>query len=223
MGRPDCPGCRELEQRVAALEAQLAAARKHSGNSSKPPSSDIVKPPKDDPQGQNKKRRRGGQPGHAKHERPEFPPEQIDQTQDYTLTQCPDCGGKLQNAAAAPRLIQQVEISDKPGRIEEHRVLAYWCRHCQRVHYGALPQAVEKAGLAGPKLTALVGFLKGACHCSFSTIQKYFHDVLRMSISRGQLRKLCGMVAHGLKDAYEELLDVLPGQARANVDETGHK
>ena len=37
------------------------------------------------------------------HERPEFPPEQIDQTQDYTLTQCPDCGGKLQNAAAAPR------------------------------------------------------------------------------------------------------------------------
>ena len=147
---------------MAALEAQLAAARKHSGNSSKPPSSDIVKPPKDDPQGQNKKRRRGGQPGHAKHERPEFPPEQIDQTQDYTLTQCPDCGGKLQNAAAAPRLIQQVEISDKPVRIEEHRGLAYWCRHCQRVHYGALPQAVEKAGLAGPKLTALVGFLKGA-------------------------------------------------------------
>ena len=86
-------------------------------------------------------------PGHPKHERPEFPPEQIDQTQDYTLTQCPDCGGKLQNAAAAPRLIQQVEISDKPVRIEEHRGLAYWCRHCQRVHYGALPQAVEKLSL----------------------------------------------------------------------------
>jgi len=207
---------------VAALEAQLAAARKHSGNSSKPPSSDIVKPPKDDPQGQNKKRRRGGQPGHAKHERPEFPPEQIDQTQDYTLTQCPDCGGKLQNAAAAPRLIQQVEISDKPVRIEEHRGLAYWCRHCQRVHYGALPQAVEKAGLAGPKLTALVGFLKGACHCSFSTIRKYLRDVVRITISRGHLAKLVAKVSASLQQTYEEVLAVLPGEARLNVDETGH-
>jgi transposase len=222
MGRPDCPGCRELEQRVAALEAQLAAARKHSGNSSKPPSSDIVKPPKDGPLGKNNKRRRGGQPGHAKHERPEFLPEQIDQTQNYTLTQCPDCGGKLQNADAAPRVIQQVEIIDKPVRIEEHRGLAYWCRHCQRVHYGALPQAVEKAGLAGPKLTALVGFLKGACHCSFSTIRKYLRDVVRIAISRGQLAKLVAKVSASLQHTYEELLAALPGEARLNVDETGH-
>jgi len=207
---------------VAVLEAQLAAARKHSGNSSKPPSSDIVKPPKDSPQGKNKKRRRGGQPGHPKHERPQFPPEQIDQTQDYTLTQCPDCGGKLQNADATPWVIQQVEIIDKPVRIEEHRGRAYWCRHCQRVHYGALPQAVEKAGLAGPKLTALVGFLKGACHCSFSTIRKYLRDVVGITISRGQLAKLVSKVSASLKQTYEELLAALPGAARLNVDETGH-
>lgn len=207
---------------MAVLEAQLAAARKHSGNSSKPPSSDIVKPPKDSPQGKNKKRHRGGQPGHPKHERPEFPPEQIDQTQDYTLTQCPDCGGKLQNADATPRVIQQVEIIDKPVRIEEHRRLAYWCRHCQRVHYGALPQAVEKAGLVGPKLTALVGFLKGACHCSFSTIRKYLRDVVGITISRGQLAKLVSKVSASLQQTYEELLAALPGAARLNVDETGH-
>jgi transposase len=207
---------------VAVLEAQLAAARKHSGNSSKPPSSDIVKPPKDSPQGKNKKRHRGGQPGHPKHERPEFPSEQIDQTHDYTLTQCPDCGGKLQNADATPRVIQQVEIIDKPVRIEEHRGRAYWCRHCQRVHYGALPQAVEKAGLAGPKLTALVGFLKGACHCSFSTIRKYLRDVVGITISRGQLAKLVSKVSASLQQTYEELLAALPGAARLNVDETGH-
>lgn len=207
---------------MAALEAQLAAARKHSGNSSQPPSSDIVKPAKDGPQGKNQQRRRGGQPGHAKHERPEFPPEQIDQTQDYTLTQCPDCGGKLQNADAAPRRIQQVEIIDKPVRIEEHRGLAYWCRHCQRVQYGALPQAVEKAGLAGPKRTALVGFLKGACHGSFSTIRKYLRDVVRITISRGQLAKRVAKVSVSLQQTYEELLAALPGEARLNVDETGH-
>ncbi|HHN46780.1 MAG TPA: hypothetical protein ENN09_04990 [Planctomycetes bacterium] len=34
----------QLEQRIAALEAELARARKDSSNSSKPPSSDLVKP-----------------------------------------------------------------------------------------------------------------------------------------------------------------------------------
>src|SRR5579864_7172863 len=142
MEGPDCQGCRErdariseLERRLAALEAHLAAALKHSGNSSKPPSSDIVKPPKDPVRGKRRKRRRGGQPGHPKHERPAFPPEQIDQTRDYLLTYCPDCGSKLEDAKAAPRVIQQVEIIDKPIRIKEHRGLAYWCRHCRQVHY----------------------------------------------------------------------------------------
>jgi transposase len=229
MGSPGCPGCRELqaragelERRVALLEAQLAAARKHSGNSSKPPSSDIVKPPKGKPHGKNHKRRRGGQPKHPKHERPAFPPEQIDQTRDYTLTQCPDCGGKLQDASTAARVIQQVEIIDKPIRIKEHRGLAYWCPHCGQLHYGPLPRAVEKAGLVGPKLTALVGFLKGACHASFSTIRKFLRDVVRVQISRGQLAKLVSKVSASLQRTYDQLLAALPGEARLNVDETGH-
>ena len=41
-----CQNCIALELRVAALEAELAKARKNSANSSKPPSSDIVKPPR---------------------------------------------------------------------------------------------------------------------------------------------------------------------------------
>jgi transposase len=229
MASPDCSGCRardariaDLERRLAAVEGRLAASRKHSGNSSKPPSSDIVKPPKDPPGHTQQKRRRGGQPGHPKHERPAFPPEQIDNTQEYTLTQCPDCGGKLQDASTAPRVIQQVEIIDKPVRIKEHHGLAYWCSHCRQVHYGQLPQAVEKAGLAGPKLTALVGFLKGVCHASFSTIRKFLRDVVRVTISRGQLAKLVSKVSASLQHTYDQLLAALPGEARLNVDETGH-
>jgi hypothetical protein len=41
--RTRCAKCVRLRARVAELEAQLAAARKHSGNSSKPSSGDIVK------------------------------------------------------------------------------------------------------------------------------------------------------------------------------------
>jgi hypothetical protein len=52
-----------------------------------------------------------------------FPPEELDVSHDYTLDQCPDCGSTLEDADSAPRLIQQVEIIEKPIRIEQHRGL----------------------------------------------------------------------------------------------------
>ena len=128
--RTGCPECARLHARVAELETQLAVARKTSRTSSRPPSSDIVKPPKS--KNGRKKRKRGAQEGHLRHERPVFTPEQITQTQDYTLECCPDCGGTLADADTAPRVIQQVEIKEIPIEVKEHRGLAYWCANCQR-------------------------------------------------------------------------------------------
>jgi hypothetical protein len=72
-------------------------------------------------------------------------------------------------------------------------------------------------------LTAFVGFLKGACHMSISSIRKLFRDVLKVPVSRRLLAKVIGKVSASLKDPYEELLRMLPEQDRLNVDETGHK
>lgn len=216
-----CPECERLEARVSALEAELAAARKNSGTSSKPPSSDIVKPPKDNTH-RKKNRKCGGQKGHPRHDRPPFTQEQIDDTHDYALDCCPDCGGQLEDAEAAPRVIQQIEIVEKPVVIEEHRGLPYWCANCRQIHYGPLPAAVSEAGLIGPRLTALVAYLKGGCHASFSTIRKFLRDVIGVTISRGQLAKLVQKVSASLKQTYEELLAALPDAERLNVDETGH-
>jgi len=220
--RTRCPECDQLRTRIGELEAQLAAARKHSRNSSKPPSSDLVKPPKDLPRGKNKKRRRGGQKGHPRHERPLFPAEQITKTHDHILDSCPDCGGALSDVEEETRVVQQVELVEKPWRVDEHRGHAYWCSPCRKLHYAAIPKEVRKAGLAGPQLTALVAYLKGVCHNSFSTIRKLFRDVLKITISRGQLAKLVRKVSDSLKETYEELLAALPSAAQLNVDETGH-
>ena len=74
----------QLRNENKALREEIARLKKNSGNSSKPPSSDIVKPPKPKGRGKNK-RKRGGQKGHKKFERPDFTPEQIDQTIEYEL------------------------------------------------------------------------------------------------------------------------------------------
>ncbi len=232
-----CSSCEALTAQVAALQAsvvllteqvemlkeQLAKAKKDSSTSSKPPSSDIVKPNKRTGKGRRGKRKQGGQPGHAKHERPAFPPGMLDGAWEYHLSACPVCGDALLPSDEAPKTIQQIEIIQKPIRIDEHRGLAYWCDSCQKVHYAPLPPEVRKGGLFGPELTALVAYMKGTCHSSFSTIGKFLRDVLKVTVSRGYLRKLIAKVTDSLDHAYEELLSLLPGEEVVNVDETGHK
>jgi transposase len=228
-GTQPCARCADLEQRleqlcarVAQLEAELAAANKNSTNSSKPPSSDIVKPknkPKD-----GKKRKRGGQPGHPRHERPLFPDDQVDYT-DLHCVECPDCHGPIVPSKLPPKVIQQVELPLPSEMISVvgFRSHACWCRKCQQVHYAPFDEATRRAGLLGARLTALIAYLKGACHCSYSTIRKFIRDVLAIKISRGYLAKLIAKASTSLKDAYDALADRLPDEPRLNVDETGHK
>lgn len=210
------------DKRIAEMEAEVAKLKKNSSTSSKPPSSDIVKPQAGGRRGK-RKRKRGGQPGHEKHERPLFAPEQVDDSQDYNLNGCPDCGGPVERTEDVPRVIQQIELETKPVRIEEHRGFVVWCPKCQRKHTAPLPAEVERAGLVGPRLTAVVAYLKGGCHASFSIIRKYLRDVLGVTISRGQLRRLVEKVSKALDEAYKEILERLPFEDKLNVDETGHK
>lgn len=211
-----------LHQRIEQLERELATARKNSRTSSKPPSSDLVKPPKP-PQKKPGTRRAGGQPGHPKHERVAFPPEQLDKTVEYTLENCPCCGTTLEAAEKAPQIIQQVDILEIPVHIEEHRGLPSWCPSCRTVHYAPLPPHIVKGGLFGARLTALVAYMKGVCHASFSTIRKFLRDVIGMPVSRGHLRNVIAKVSDALEPAFDELLNALPDQAALHIDETGHK
>lgn len=227
----DCPECAKLRERVekleashAELEAALAKANKNSSNSSKPPSSDITHPPKSNKKpGRPKKRKRGGQPGHARHTRSPFDEDQLDAIFEYRDQRCPCCGDPLVDADAEAKKFQQMDLVDQPVRIEEHRRVAQTCPNCGQLHFPPLPDELTRAGLVGPRLTALVGWLKGVCHMSFSSIRKYFRDVIRIPLSRGLLTKLVTKVSQSLQDPYDELLEQLAQEALLNVDETGHK
>lgn len=211
------------EQRIAELERKLASSGRNSSNSSKPPSSDIVKPPKPD-KGQGTKRHRGGQPGHPMHDRPPFEPDQVDLTQVHTLTGCPCCGGPVALTDNSPRILQKVELKDEvPWTVTQHESQAFSCARCQQVHYAPMPAEVERGGMLGPKLMALIAYLKAAHHASFSTIRKHFRDVLKLPISRGRLAKAAQQVSQSLEYTHEELGRLLVEQDTLRIDETGHK
>ena len=235
--RSRCRNCQRLQARVdalqnqahallaevASLRQQLAAARKDSSTSSKPPSSDIVKPPRPTPPQAQQPRSIGAQPGHLKHQRPLFPPEQVDHFQEHTLDACPACGGPLRRNAHFANVVQQVDIDKPPLRIAQHTSPEYWCAHCQKPYKAPLPSPIAKGGLVGPALTTLIAFMKGVCHASFSTIRTFLRDIVGVTISRGELAKILTKVSAALAPLYEELLRRLPHEAIVNADETGHK
>jgi transposase len=232
-----CPNCERLQAQVdalggqvdalqavvAQLQEQLACARKDSSTSAKPPSSDIVKPPKPSSATGQTPRRIGGQPGHPKHERAAFPPEQITLLAEHLLHGCPDCGGPLRRNGDFARVVQQVDVQPPVLTIEQHTCPEYWCSHCAKPYKADLPNHVETGGLLGPRLTTLIAYLKGACHASFSTIRKFLRDVVGVTVSRGQLAKVIAKVSAALAQPYDELLGRLPDESVLNVDETGHK
>jgi len=213
----------ELQEQNTRLVQSLAAAKKNSSNSSKPPSSDIVKPAGARPQPKGQ-RRIGAQPGHPKHERPPFPPEQIDQQIPYRLTRCPvNPAHRIRPAEDRRRVLQQLELADQPFVLTEHIAYGIWCYDCHCYHDAPLPEEVARAGLFGPRLTSLAVYLKAKVHASYSGIRDFLRDVVGVQVSRGYVAKLLRKASQAFGGPYDQLIELLPHQIQLNTDETGHK
>ena len=208
-----------LEKKVKAHEKTIAKLKKNSSNSSKRPSSDDITKPKK----KHGKNKIGGQPGHKRHVRHPFNEDEINKINEYLLSSCPHCNGQVDILDDKPRIIQQIEIKQVPIFKQEHRSYPVWCEQCQKVHYAPFPPEVVKQGLFKSRITATVAYMSNVCHASFSTIRKFFRDIVGVKVSRGYLAKVIQKVSMALDGPYQELLDRLPLETTLNVDETGHK
>ena len=213
----------QLEQqakRITELELALAKAQKDSTTSSKPPSSDIAKPkPKKKP-GRPKKPRRGGQPGHRRQLREPLPEHRVNETFDYEITD-----QEIQNLGLTPtgefETIQHIELPQSPIHVTNHRLAVY--HDADGNVY--LPDVPDLSGpIFGPRMLAMIGWMKSVGHCSYSTIETWMADVLQVPVSRGYLAKLCTTtISDSLQDAYDELTEAIPRQEQLGSDETSHK
>ena len=167
----------EVAERIeqnAKLAEQVAKLSKNSSNSSKPPSSDIVKPPKD--KGSNAPRRQGGQRGHLGVNRHPFSSDRVDQTVELQADACDcgHCGGG--EAMDQPRVHQVAELREDPIIVTEYRLHGFVCPQCGRTVWGELPPGViegSAAGGFGPRLQALIGYMKGSLHASYSGLEAF--------------------------------------------------
>jgi len=211
----------QYEQRLQALQRQVdqltQRLNQNSTNSSRPPSSD---PPhvKRRPPKPSSGRKRGGQPGHARQQRPLVPPEQVKQTISVMPSACRKCGQALHGEDPHPRRHQVAEIPPVQAEVTEYRLHRLSCPDCGTRTCASLPAGVP-SGAFGPRLQALLAILAGGYRLGKRPIRQLAHDLFGLSISTGMVAKLERATADALQQPMAELEQYVRTQ-HANVDET---
>jgi hypothetical protein len=210
----------KLEAENLNLNERIARLEKNSATSSKPPSSDIIHP--QTAIVKKKKRKRGGQLGHPQHSRQPFPADAIDETIVHKFSDEEVQRRHLEELPQTALALQQISLPKKLYCITEHRIQLY--RRCDgRIISAILPPEIRKSGLFSPEMIALVGYLKGRCHASYSTLRAIFTDVFGLSVQCGTLSKLCTKkVSAALEPVYGEVLEQIRHADVVGSDETGH-
>jgi transposase len=206
------------ERRIAELEAKL---NKTPQNSSLPPSSQHphAKPPTNKPKS-NKKR--GGQPGHAKHERPLLPTDKCDEVQTLKPIECRRCGKKLAGCDAEPLRHQVWELPEIKPHVTEYRRHRLTCRGCGTSTCAELPAGVPQ-GQSGPRLIAFSGLLMAYFRQSKRRTALFLEALLNQPCCAALTVKMQHQVTQALRSPYEELVEQLPTQDQLGMDESPTK
>jgi transposase len=211
----------QYEQRLQALQRQVdqltERLNQNSTNSSRPPSSDpphVKRRPPQPPSG----RKKGGQPGHARQQRPLVPPEQLKQSIPVKPSACRKCGLALDGEDPHPRRHQVAEIPPVQAEVTEYHLHRLVCTACGTRTCASLPAGVP-AGAFGPRLQALLSVLAGGYRLGKRPIRQLAFDLFGLSISTGMIAKLERATAEALQQPMAELEEHIRSQ-NANVDET---
>jgi len=212
-----------LEAQVKALIAQVKALdeklRKSSRNCSKPPSSDGPKERHTRKRKTSSVRKRGGQPGHAKHERPLVPPEEVSERIVLLPTRCAHCDKRLFGADAHPHRHQVFELPPVVPIVTEYVQHTLCCSGCAERTRAGLPDGVGRR-VFGPSVTAVVCYFMGVHRLSKRLVADVLGDVFGLPISLGAVVG-CQKEASGvLEEPYEEALGAAQASPIKNADET---
>jgi len=210
-----------LTEQVAKLTEQVARLSKNSSNSSKPPSSDIVKPPKGPTTGGP--RRQGGQPGHKGVARPPFRPDQIDRIEHHHPASCPWCHESALEPTGQIKIRQVAELRENPLEVTEYRLHGCRCSACGKIVWAPTPPGAGEGHLFGPRLEALVAYMKGSLHASYTGLAAFCREVLGINVARSHVCNTIARVNEALAQPYEELARHVPTEPVLNIDESGWK
>src|SRR6476646_9623790 len=205
---PQCPGCRERDARIAALEARVAELEGRLNDLIKAPA-----PPRSPaafPKGPAKKRsgkKRGGQPGHPPHLKVLLPSERVKETVPYVPKECEHCHGPLPQEAGPhdppPVRHQVAELPELAAEITEYQGHARTCPGCGQVTRATIPDAVRDHSV-GPRLTATLSYFSGCHGVNKRGVEEISETVFQVPIALGTIANLEQEMSDALATTHQE-------------------
>lgn len=215
-----------LLAKIGKLEAELEDLRrqvkgKTPQNSSLPPSTQHPHA-KPKPRRRKSKKRRGGQPGHAKHERPLIPTDRCDEVHSLKPTECRRCSDKLSGRDPEPLRHQVWELPKIKPHVTEYQLHRLECETCGETTCAPLPVGVPQ-GQSGPRLMAFTALLMAYYRQSKRRTAEFLTTLLGQPCCAALTVKIQAGVTAAARPAYEELAAKLPTEEHLNADETATK
>ena len=206
-----------LEKLLAALGERLG---KDSRNSSKPPSSDGPSAPPRPPSSPTG-RKRGGQPGRKGSARMMLPEGSEDRVVPVPLACCPHCSTEIPgDRITGSTMHRVVDLAQQLTEVIGYALEQGTCPHCQKQVQAPLPPEASPGGI-GPRLQASAAYLRTEGRVSLTPLQRYFSEVLGVSVSRGWLHESGVALSRDLEPAWENLAEQIRAADVLNLDETG--
>jgi transposase len=242
---PECAGCRQRDQMIAALQAQVAllqaqcdtlrgqvadltaevaSLKRKLDERPLPPRGPSPMPPA--PPKKRTGKRPGGQPGHPPHLKQLLPVDKVDEIVPHRPSECTRCTAALPAEAGPsdpPPLRHQVaELPMRLVRVTEHQVHARTCPECGLLNRAVLPDAIRRHS-CGPRLTAAAGYLVGSHGVSKRGVEEIFSDLFEAPISLGTVANLERELSDALAPAHAEAIEAVRQADVKHLDETGWK
>jgi transposase len=233
---PPCPGCRDRDALIAALQRQLAALAARvrdleqrpatdASNSSWPPSANppgAPKPVAKKPSG----RQPGAQPGHEPRLKQRPPAERLTAVIDFS-PQRYDRGhaplpAQPQPGDPEPSWHQVAELPELAAHVTEYRGHARTCPGCGTLNHAPVPAELRRHAV-GPRLAALPAYLSGCHHVSARGLEELAAAAFGVPLALGTVADLRGHVGDALAAAHAEAVAAVRAAPAKHIDETGWK
>src|SRR5262249_42220923 len=227
MEQPQCPGCRERDAHIAALEERVAEVEGRLNALTKPPvppraGAALPKGPPKKPSG----KKPGGQAGHPPHLKVLLPPERVKDTVTYVPKECEHCHQPLPQEAGPhdpPPIRHQVaELPALAAEGTEYQGHARTCPCCGALTRATIPHEI-RAHSIGPRLTAALSYFAGCHGVSKRGLEEISAAMFQVPLALGTIANLEQEMSAALAPAHQEAARAVRQAPVKYVDEPGWK
>lgn len=221
--RPACAGCRQRDQRIAELEAEIKLLRQQLGATEREQHRQ-AHPFRREKTTTTQPKKPGRRKGHKADLRPVPTPDQIDRVIDVRLDKCPLCDVDLYDYGQVVQY--QTDLPPIVPIITQFNIETARCPSCRQRWQGRHPEQTSDARGAtgntlGPVVLTMAAEMKHRLGVSYRKICDFLQTYCQLKVCPAAFIRAEQRLADLAKPTYDLLIEALRHSHVVHADETG--